>query len=69
MCDERSLTGRNHANHDQNERYVPTDPASELHLLLWTLGVPDAARRAIVQRAVALFTREREPACTASSQT
>lgn len=54
--------------HDPDARYAATDPASELHLFLWTLGVPDAARRMIVQRVLALLERGREPVCTAPSR-
>lgn len=55
--------------HEQDQRFVATDPASELHLFLWTLGVPDAARRAIVQKALALLERERERVCTSATST
>lgn len=55
--------------HEQDQRFVTTDPASELHLFLWTLGIPDDARRAIVRKALELVERERERVCTSATST
>lgn len=57
--------------HDLDQRYLATDPASELHFILWTLGVTDAVRREIVLRAFTpvVGERGREHLCTNDDST
>lgn len=63
----KHLTEIYHTEDDENQRYVATDPASELHVFLRALGLPDDARRAAVTRILAIVGREREQRCTRES--
>jgi hypothetical protein len=64
-----SESGIYHTDRHDFQRYVATDTASALHVLLWSHGVPDASRRAIVREVLSLLERGRERRCTSDCST
>lgn len=51
-----------------DQRYMPTDPASQLHYILWSLGLVDQPTRAAMVRIILGVIADQKP-CTKDDST